>query len=242
METWGDRTVRYVGEVLRTAIALNAGSAYVYSLQLLEASNSPKVEGNMDRVAERYREIDAAIADIRTIETREGVTRESLEAIQSRLIQLAARTDLFALEDFPPPQPGEKRNSCLYRLHEDVDHRFALYANAARGQYASPAHNHTTWAVIVGVFGGDELNRLYDRTPDGGVRERDRRVVRQGSGVAFMPDDLHSIHIEQPLLNFHLYGLALEQLTRREFYLADEHKWAIFPPHSDIREARSARP
>ena len=193
----------------------------------------------MDRATERAREIDAAIADIRAIEAREGVTPDSLKAIKARLMKLAARTDLFTLEDYPAPRPGETRNSCLYRLYEDADHRFALYANAARGQYASPAHNHTTWAVIVGIAGGDELNRFYERTPDGAVREKGYEVVREGSGVAFMPDDLHSIHIDAPLLNFHLYGRGLEQLTRREYYKPEEHAWAVFPPHSDIREARA---
>jgi hypothetical protein len=38
-----------------------------------------------------------------------------------------------------------------------------------------------------------------------------------------------------------MYGLALEQLHRREFYKSDEHVWGIFPPHSDIREARPGR-
>jgi predicted metal-dependent enzyme (double-stranded beta helix superfamily) len=193
----------------------------------------------VDRVTERTREIETAIADIRETEAR-GVTPETLQAIRARLAQLAARTDLFTAADFPPPQPGEKRNSCLYRLWEDADHRFALYANSSRSGHASPPHNHTTWAVIVGISGGDELNRFYERTPDGGVRETGNQVVRQGSGVAFMPDDLHSIHIQDPLLNFHLYGRGLEQLTRREYYKAQEHAWAIFPPHSDIREARAA--
>ena len=195
----------------------------------------------MHRAIERAREIEAAIADIRETEAR-GVTRETLQAIRARLAQLAARTDLFALEDFPPPKPGDQRNSCLYRLSEDADHRFALYANSARGNYASPAHNHTTWAVIVGVCGGDEVNRFYERTPEGGVRETGHAVVRPGTGVAFLPDDLHSIHIEAPLLNFHLYGRGLEQLTGREYYKPQEHAWAVFPPHSDIREARAAVP
>ena len=193
----------------------------------------------MDKKQERMREIEAAVADIRAIEQREGITRASLEQIRQRLIKLAARADLFTAEDFPPPEPGGKRKSCLYRLSEDADHRYALYANASLGGYATPAHNHTTWAVIVGVT-GEELNRFYDRTADNGVREKGQHVVRQGSGVAFMPDDLHSIHIEAPLLNFHMYGLALEQLHRREFYKPAERAWEVFPPHSDIREARHA--
>ena len=192
----------------------------------------------MDRATERVREIDAAIADMRAAEAR-GLTRETLQDIRVRLVQLAQRTDLFNFDDFPPPGPGDKRNSCLYRLSEDADHRFALYANAARGNHSSPPHNHTTWAVIVGISGADELNRFYERTPEGGVRETGSQLIRAGSGVAFMPDDLHSIHIEAPLLNFHLYGRALEQLTGRQYYKPQERAWAVFPPHSDIREARA---
>jgi predicted metal-dependent enzyme (double-stranded beta helix superfamily) len=193
----------------------------------------------MDRETERAREIEAAVADIRAIERTDGVTRPALERMKARLMRLAARTDLFTAEDYPPPKPGDKRNSCLYRIAEDDDHRFALYVNSSLGGYGTPAHNHTTWAVIVGVT-GEELNRLYERTPGGGVAEMGQAMVRQGSGVAFLPDDLHSIHIEQPLLNFHMYGLALEQLHRREYYKAEEKRWYVFPPHSDIREARPA--
>jgi predicted metal-dependent enzyme (double-stranded beta helix superfamily) len=191
----------------------------------------------MDKAKERKREIDAAVADVRAIETREGVTRDSLEKIKARLGSLAARQDLFGAEDFPPPAPGGKLKSCLYRIAEDADHRFALYVNSTLGGHNTPAHNHTTWAVIVGVS-GEELNCFYDRADEGGVREKGRFVVKQGTGVAFMPEDLHSIHIQGPLVNFHMYGLGLDQLHKREFYKADEKAWRVFPPHADIREAR----
>jgi predicted metal-dependent enzyme (double-stranded beta helix superfamily) len=188
------------------------------------------------RAIERKREIEKAVADVRAIEREQGVTRASLEKIKQRLTRLAARQDLFTSSDFPPPQPGGKRNSCLYRVAEDADHRFALYVNSSDGNYGTPAHNHTTWAVIVGVS-GEELNRFYDRTGDG-PQEKGSAVVKQGTGVAFMPDDYHSIHITAPLINFHMYGLALEQLARREYYQPEERTWKVFPAHSDIREAR----
>jgi len=191
----------------------------------------------MDRAAERRKAIAEAVADIRDIEKREGVNRAGLEKIKARLLQLAARTELFDPKDYPPPEAGHKLRSCLYRLSEDADHRFALYANASLGGYGTPAHNHTTWAVIVGVT-GEELNKFYDRA-EVGVREKGRDVVRQGTGVAFLPEDLHSIHIEAPLLNFHMYGLGLEQLHRREFWKEKEGRWDVFPAHSDIRDARA---
>ncbi len=190
----------------------------------------------MDQSAARKREIQAAVAEVRAIEKKDGVTRESLEQIKQRLLRLAARKDLFSAEDFPPPAPGGRLKSCLYRVAEDADHRFALYVNASLGGHSTPAHNHTTWAVIVGVS-GEELNRFYDRA-DKGVREKGQAVVAQGTGVAFLPEDLHSIHIQAPLVNFHMYGLALDHLHRREYYQADEGVWKVFPAHGDIREAR----
>ena len=191
---------------------------------------------SLERSAARRAAIAAAVADVRDIERREGVTRESLERIKQRLTRLAARKDLFSDKDFPPPAPGGKLKSCLYRVAEDDDHRFALYVNASLGGHNTPAHNHTTWAVIVGVT-GEELNRFYDRA-DGGVREKGQYVVRQGTGVCFLPEDLHSIHIEAPLVNFHMYGLGLDQLHSREYYKAEEKAWKVFPAHGDIREAR----
>ena len=190
----------------------------------------------MDRSAVRKREIQAAVAEVRALEKKHGVTRASLERIKRRLLRLAARKELFSGEDFPPPAPGGKLKSCLYRVAEDDDHRFALYVNASLGGHSTPAHNHTTWAVIVGVS-GEELNRFYDRAQKG-VREKGQAVVKQVSGVAFLPEDLHSIHIDAPLVNFHMYGLALDHLHRREFYKADEGVWKVFPAHGDIREAR----
>ena len=189
-----------------------------------------------DRSAERRAEIAAMVEEVREIERREGVTRASLERIKERLARLAARKDLFTDKDFPPPARGGKLKSCLYRVAEDDDHRFALYVNASLGGHNTPAHNHTTWAVIVGVS-GEELNRFYDRA-DGGVRQKGEHVVKQGTGVAFMPEDLHSIHIQAPLVNFHMYGLALDQLHKREYYKAEEKAWKVFPAHGDIREAR----
>ncbi len=197
---------------------------------------------NPTREQARTAAIETTVAAVRRIERERGVSRDALEAIKIELLKLAARTDLFPLADFPAPTPGSARPSCLYRLSEDADHRFALYANSAHARYVNNPHNHTTWAVIVGVH-GEEPNRFYRRSADGGVEQTGGEIVRPGTGVAFMPDDLHSLDIkgEAPMLNFHMYGLALEQLHRRQYYRAEDHTWHHYPAHSDIREARIAR-
>ena len=193
---------------------------------------------SVDPMQSRHDAVQAMIARIREIAPKPEVTREDLERIKPVLAELASRTELFPEDSFTVA-PGT--HGAIYELATDVDRRYALYASAGVGGKAQPPHNHTTWAVIVGVS-GEELNRFYDRTPDNGVSEKGQHVVRQGAGVSFMPDDLHSIHIDGPLLNFHMYGLGLEQLARREYYKPDENAWAIFPPHTDIREARASHP
>jgi predicted metal-dependent enzyme (double-stranded beta helix superfamily) len=181
--------------------------------------------------------VTAAMDDIRKIEADYGMTREGVQAIRDRLVELSSHRELFPLEDFPAPGPHDERNSYMYRLAQDSDDRYALYAQSSRGHVETPVHNHTTWAVVVG-FEGQELNRFFERTDDG-VTQIDDHLVEAGTGVAMLPDDLHSIHIDGPALNFHCYGLALERLDEREYYNPKENKWKIFTSVSGIREGRA---
>ncbi|MEE9414901.1 MAG: hypothetical protein V3V01_06430 [Acidimicrobiales bacterium] len=189
-------------------------------------------------VQERQQAVAAAMNDIRHIESDLGVTRAGVEAIRDRLVTLSSNRELFALADFPAPDHTVVDSSFMYRLSQDDDDRFALYAQSSAGHVETPPHNHTTWAVVVG-FDGQELNRFYDRTDGGGVEEVDRHLVQAGTGVAMLPDDLHSIHIGEPALNFHCYGLALERLDTREYYSSTTGDWKIFTSVSGIREART---
>ena len=91
-------------------------------------------------------------------------------------------------------------------------------------------------------FEGQELNRFYERNDDGGVTETHQHMVEAGTGVAMLPDDLHSIHIDTPSLNFHCYGLALERLDERVYYDARNHDWKVFNSVSNIHEARPGLP
>ncbi len=191
------------------------------------------------RAQHRQSAIAKTVAKVTKIESSQGVNPKSLEAIKSELMDLAAKTELFPVDDFPPPADAAGNPSCLYLLSEDEDHRFALYANSTKRRYVNAPHNHTTWAVIVGVH-GEEPNHFYKRTEEGGVIETGTAVVRQGTGVAFMPDDLHSLDIlgGAPMLNFHMYGLAIPQLVKRQYYNERDHSWHYYPPHIDIRDAR----
>ena len=126
---------------------------------------------------------------------------------------------MFPRCSFPVTEDG---GSAVYRISEDSDHRYALYASVGAAGKSVPPHNHTTWAVIVGVY-GDELNRFYQRTDDASaesyaeLEETGSFVVRHGKGVVFLPDDIHAISTDdlEPTVHLHMYGLALDHLHER---------------------------
>jgi len=186
---------------------------------------------------ERSAVVAQTMDDIRTIEAESGAGRETVEQIRDRLLALASRHDLFSLDVFPPPSESEKSRGWLYRIAQDPDDRYALYVNSSRGNVSTPAHNHTTWAVVVGRE-GQELNKFYEHSADGGVKQIDEYMVEDGTGVAMVGDDLHSIHIDGPALNFHCYGLALERLDERQYYDPKGAEWKVFPAGAHIVEGR----
>ena len=76
---------------------------------------------------QRQAAVAAAVGRIREIETSQGVTRAALEGIKRELLDLADNMEIFPIEDFPASD--EDSYDVLYRLSEDDDHRFALYAS-----------------------------------------------------------------------------------------------------------------
>jgi rhodanese-related sulfurtransferase/predicted metal-dependent enzyme (double-stranded beta helix superfamily) len=173
----------------------------------------------MSLMTNRFAAVEDTIAQVRAAEARYGVSPAALAEIKRALIDLARRDDLFPPDEFTIPDGAPSR---LYRLAEDADHRFALYAAANRPGRSAPPHNHTTWAAIAGVR-GEEHNVFYRRIDNGEVpgegrlRETGALTVVRGNAVSFLPDDFHTIELvgDQPGLHLHLYGLSLERLPGR---------------------------
>jgi predicted metal-dependent enzyme (double-stranded beta helix superfamily) len=174
--------------------------------------------------ARRANAVAETVARVRAIEASQGVTRASLDAIMAELQALASQGDLFPSAEFPPPPAGEK-GSRRYLLQEDSGGRFALYMLALNPGNETRPHDHTTWAVVTAVA-GEELNRVYARTDDGSnpdhcaLKLAREVVVKPGTGIALMPEDIHSIHTlgSEPTRHLHMYGLALERLDDRKAF------------------------
>jgi len=173
----------------------------------------------MNQHQERTAAIRHLIDEARRIE-QNGVNHATLEKIGGLLAALASRAELFPQDEFPLGADGG-----IYRLSEDPDHRFALYASAGGAGKKVPPHNHTTWAIIAGVHGA-ERNVVYERLDNGAqagvVKLREapakEKTLRRGDVICYLPDDFH--HIETPAgsgdaLHLHFYGLSLEHLPDR---------------------------
>ncbi|MFQ5995730.1 MAG: hypothetical protein ACE5K1_11635 [Acidiferrobacterales bacterium] len=190
---------------------------------------------------ERKRIVSQAVEEVRAIEHDQSVTPDSLQRIKAVLVELAAHAELFSKSDYPSPTKEEK--SLMYLISEDKDHRFALYLSTGVPGRSSPPHNHTTWAVIAGID-GEEENRVYERIDDGSVsgkgdiRQIRSVVLRAGDGIAFMPDDIHSIHVvsDTPTRHLHMYGLSVEHLPNRVEFNIDKGTYKVFPPSRGIRK------
>lgn len=189
-----------------------------------------------DVAVQRRRAVSETVAKIRQVEAQHGVTRPALDEIKTLLLELASHKDFFSREDFPL----RDGRSTIYRLAEDNDHRFALYMSCGAAGKRTPPHDHTTWAVIVGVD-GDEANTFYERADDGSLpgkgtlRKIREEVVRHGTGVALMPEDIH--HIEsgsKPNMHLHMYGLSLEHLPNRVAYDVAQGTYKVYPANPNI--------
>ncbi|EHP44610.1 rhodanese-like protein [Cupriavidus basilensis OR16] len=167
--------------------------------------------------------VAAFIARARAIAGDRAADKTPLAAIADELVALAGQAHLFPPAHFPV---DAARPAAIYRLAEDPDGRFALFASAGLPGKAQPPHDHTTWAVIAGVR-GVERNVIFHRgqgsKPGRDTLEPLRQLdVQAGNAITLSPADVHTIELigGAPGLHLHFYGLTLVEGGTRAWQAA----------------------
>lgn len=191
----------------------------------------------------RSRAVERTVESIRRTFELRGVNRASLATALDGLMRLAARPQWWQADEFPEPTQDERQ--ARYLVREDEDRGYAMYLNVMRPGKRIAPHDHTTWACVAAVD-GTEFNSVWERTDDRSVAGRATLALREtvavspGTGIALMPDDIHSVEIrgEQVIRHLHLYGRALETLGERTMFDPEASSCAPMPIGVQTRRGR----
>jgi predicted metal-dependent enzyme (double-stranded beta helix superfamily) len=152
------------------------------------------------------------LGQVHAITDKEGLTPSALHAIKLKLVALAAKTDLFPLDEFEMPVAQGRTHPLL--VEDNDGHGLYLTINML-GKEAAP-HDHGIWCVNASIS-GRERHVFYRRTDDGSV-DGDASVVKvgevmvePGNGMAMADHDIHSTEVvgDEPAIGLALYGYAL---------------------------------
>jgi predicted metal-dependent enzyme (double-stranded beta helix superfamily) len=112
----------------------------------------------------------------------------------------------------------------VHVLHDEPDHSLFIAALSWLPGRGAPAHDHGTWAVVVGVD-GPEKNIFWERADDGAkpgyaeLRKIGEKVCEVGDVLAFPAGAIHSVTNEtsRVTLSFHVYGRHLNYTGRSQY-------------------------
>ena len=164
------------------------------------------------------------VADLRRIAAEES----DQAALVARLKPLAGRLAedrSWLRDDHRRVDPAQGFG--VHLLHEERDHDLAVFVFAWAPGRGVGAHDHKTWAVVVGLE-GEETEDTYRRRDDGSrpgfadLAESGRGKLTPGDVVSCLPDDIHAVRNsgERVSVSLHTYGRHLNHTGRSVFDIA----------------------
>ena len=165
--------------------------------------------------------VESYINDIRNVVKEEVAEKSITERIKPLALRLADDESWIKPEYF---DVNEEQGFGVHLLHEEDDHRLAVFVIAwAPGKGLAP-HNHKTWAVVAGIQGQEhETNykRLDDGSKDGfaDLIKTNEETIFPGNASCCLPEDIHSVwnNGEDVALSIHTYGIHLNHTGRSIF-------------------------
>jgi predicted metal-dependent enzyme (double-stranded beta helix superfamily) len=161
------------------------------------------------------------VDDLRSIVGQETDQQNIVERVRPLAMKLAGTPD-WVKEEFW--KCNEEQGFGVHLLHEEENHDIAVFAISWLPDRGTLAHNHKTWAVVVGMHGQEqevEWQRLDDAKKPGYAKlERvGARVMTAGDVSTCMPDDIHTVWNvgDDVSMSLHTYGRHINFTGRSEF-------------------------
>lgn len=162
------------------------------------------------------------VSDLRAIAAGQEDPQRIIEQVRPLAQRLAANRDAWLKpEHF---EYDEETGAGVTMLHEEDDHRLAVFTVSWRPGVAAPPHDHGTWAVVAGVE-GEEVNIFWKRLDDGGregyaeLTRAGEKSFQHGDVVAMLPGAIHSVEnrTEIVTVSLHTYGMHVNYTERSKF-------------------------
>ncbi len=161
------------------------------------------------------------VADLRRITAEESDESRIVRRVAPLARTLAAAPGLVTEQHHAH---DEAQGFSLHLLHEEPDHANAVFLFAWLPGRGTPAHDHKTWGVVVGIEGEETetwWRRLDDGTRSGHARlERlSERRLTPGGISSFLSDDIHTVwnDTERVSWSLHVYGRHINHTNRSKF-------------------------
>ncbi len=161
------------------------------------------------------------VEDLRRITREETDDKRIVQRVAPLAQKLAATPGLIKEEFY---DCDEQQGFSFHLLHEEDDHSNAVFVIAWLPDRGTPAHNHKTWGVVVGIE-GEERETWWQRTDDGtrpGYADLERQTMNTlgpGQVTCVLPEDIHTVwnETDDVSLSLHTYGKHINYTGRSEF-------------------------
>jgi predicted metal-dependent enzyme (double-stranded beta helix superfamily) len=165
--------------------------------------------------------VEQYVDDLRSIVRKQTDPQRIVAAVRPFAMKLAS-TPHWVKEEFWGC--NEEQGFGIHLLHEEDNHDLAVFVISWLPDRGTLAHNHKTWAVVVGMH-GDEKETEWRRMDDGKrpgyakLRRVGERVMRAGDVSSCMPDDIHTVWNvgTEKSMSLHTYGRHINFTGRSEF-------------------------
>lgn len=161
------------------------------------------------------------VADLRRITREETDERRIVERLEPLARRFAEHPEL---RKDAYSTCNDRQGFSLHLLHEEDDHSNAVFLFGWLPGRGTPAHNHKTWGVVVGIK-GEETEIQWRRRDDGSrpgyanlAREAELKL-RPGDTASFLGEDIHTVQndTDAVTLSLHTYGKHINYTNRSEF-------------------------